>query len=42
MRRLNSSQLFLLVSAAIFTLALGRLVYHYVLFQGTIRTLTEF
>ena len=42
MRRSNWSHLLLLVSTAILALALGRLVYHYVLFHGTILALTEF
>jgi hypothetical protein len=41
-RRLRGSQLFLLACATILTLALGRLVYHYMLFQSTILTLMEF
>lgn len=32
----------LLFAGFILALALGRLVYHYVLFQGTLRALTEF
>ena len=42
MLRVKSSQLFLLLSATILALALGRLVYHFVLFQGTLLTLLEF
>jgi hypothetical protein len=40
--KLLASRLLFLLSAAVLTFALGWLVYHYVLFQGTIRALTEF
>lgn len=42
MRRQNVSRLLLVISAAILAVAVGRMVYHYVLFQGTIRTFMEF
>jgi len=42
MVHLRKSHLLLVVSGAVVALALGRLAYHFVLFQGTILTLTEF
>jgi hypothetical protein len=42
MRRSIASDLLFLVSATILAVALGRLVYHYVLFQGTILALIDF
>jgi len=42
MCHLKTSRLLLLVSATLLTLALGRLVYHYVLFQGTCLLLIDF
>ena len=42
MRQLDWSHLLLQVSAALLALALGRLVYHYVLFHGTVLAVIEF
>lgn len=42
MKRWKAVRLLLMLSAGVLALSLGRLMYHYVLFQGTIRTLTEF
>jgi hypothetical protein len=42
MHRSKGPSLLLLISGFILALALGRLAYHYVLFQGTILALTEF
>ena len=42
MRHLKTSRLLLLVSATLLAFALGRLVYHYVLFQGVCLLLMDF
>jgi hypothetical protein len=41
-RSMRSSSLLLLVSVAILAFALGRLMYHYVAFQGTLILLVDF
>lgn len=42
MLTIRIARMMLVLSAAVLAVAVGRFLYHYVLFQGTILTLSEF